>query len=446
MQKFFIVFVLFNLFLSVFYIDTWQNANTTSRSLPIVTYAESGSFRIDKYHELTCDKAFVNNHYYTDKAPLPTYVTLPFFLILKDAGIIKEKDNGSLFGPEVYILGGILIGSIPFVIFIGLLFLQLRKRNSTYNPVLLSMLPLYFSFFFIYAGTFFAHLFSGILLLESYLLLKKEKYLLAGVLSGLAFLSEYNLAVIIFIWGILILIRTKQFKPFLYFSLGILPSLLFIIYYNQLFSSSPFTFLYRHHNFTEISENYGFLWPGISSLWGLSFSFYRGLFWYVPILLFGGIIVLVKIKTMWTRETWKNYLLFPALAYFLFISSYFAWWGGWTYGPRLLFGILFMLTYEAIIYVSKSHVKSIFFWITMGIGALLIFPAKATIVYSAPTGVLNPFLRLIVPAVQKGTFNASNLFSLAFNTQPSNAFYLFLVIFTIGTFILTLWYKKISSR
>jgi len=72
------------------------------------------------------------------------------------------------------------------------------------------MLPFYASFIFIYAGTYFSHLLSGILLLTSYLYLKKDKFLIAGALAGLSFLCEYNLAIIFMVWGIQIIFLSKR--------------------------------------------------------------------------------------------------------------------------------------------------------------------------------------------------------------------------------------------
>src|SRR4051812_46554408 len=103
MKKFFLLFLALNLIISIFYIDVWSNANTTSRVLPVISYFESGSFQIDKYQELTCDKSIIDNHYYCDKAPLPTFIVLPFFGLLKMVGLI-QSNNGSLYGTHVYAL------------------------------------------------------------------------------------------------------------------------------------------------------------------------------------------------------------------------------------------------------------------------------------------------------------------------------------------------------
>jgi hypothetical protein len=171
---FIVVFIMVNFLLSSFYIDTWINANTTSRALPIITYYEQGTFRIDKYHELTCDKSHINGHYYTDKAPLPTLVVMPFFGLMVKSGIVKANHEGSLFGNHIYLLGGILIGTIPFVLVILITFFSISPFKSPVSPVILAMMPFYASFLFVFAGSYFAHLFAGILLLASYLFLKKK--------------------------------------------------------------------------------------------------------------------------------------------------------------------------------------------------------------------------------------------------------------------------------
>ncbi|MBM3436251.1 MAG: hypothetical protein FJY07_08575, partial [Bacteroidetes bacterium] len=163
--KFLVVFFLINLFLCSFYIDTWINANTTSRALPVITFFESGTFRIDKYHEKTCDKAFVNGHYYTDKAPLPTFIVLPVFGFMKSLGLIRPDENGSLFGKHVYILGGTLTAVLPFSLLILWLFKRIENAGSALSPVLLATLPFYSSFIFLFAGTFFAHILSGLFLI-----------------------------------------------------------------------------------------------------------------------------------------------------------------------------------------------------------------------------------------------------------------------------------------
>ncbi len=439
---FILVFFILNLALSSFYLDTWKNANTTSRALPIISYFEDGSFRFDKYHELTCDKSFIDGHYYTDKAPLPTFVVLPFFGILIQSGLISPDENGSLFGDHIYLLGGFLTASLPFAIILLIVFLAIKNLKTNVSPVFLSTLPFYASFIFVFTGTYFPHILSGFLLLASYIYLKKEKYLIAGIFAGLSFLCEYNLAVIFMVWGVLIIIRNKSIRPVVNYSLGVLPSIVFILSYNYYFTGSTFKMLYMFHNFDELHSNYGFSFPGFTSVWGLSFSWYKGLFFYSPFILLFIIMAFKPAFLRGTRYLLTNYLIIPIIVYYFFIASYFAWWGGWTYGPRFLLGVAILLTYEGIIYLSQKKFSKAAFWILIGFGIICTFMAKATLSYSIPTDVANPILDLIIPNFFKAEFNANNILTMLFGTKPVYSFLIFVIMFVGSLVLLNFWNNK----
>jgi hypothetical protein len=445
MKKFLLVFFLVNLFLASFYLDIWINANTTSRALPIITYFENGTFKIDKYHEKTCDKAYINGHYYTDKAPLPTFLTLPFFGLLKSSGMIKPDETGSLFGKHVYILGSILTASIPITILLLMVFLKIRNQNLSVSPVLLAVLPFYASFIFLFSGTYFAHILSGIFLIGSYIYLKRENHLLSGVLAGLSFLCEFNLAVIFLVWGVQLIIKYRKLSPLILFSAGVLPSVIFILIYNYIFSGSPFTMLYRFHNFDEIHNNYGFLFPSFKSVWGLSCSWYKGLLFYSPFLILVFFLALKSMKDKGFFTLLTHPLLLSSLVYFFFTASYFGWWGGWTQGPRLLLALAMLLTYEGILFISNREFSKFFFWIVIAFGLLITLLSKITVAYSVPTNVANPMIDLVIPEFIHGKFNENNILTMAFNLRPVYSFVVFVLVFTSGIVFLNQWYKKLEK-
>ena len=444
--KFITLFIVLNLILSTFYIDIWQNANTTSRALPIITFFEEGTFRIDKYHHLTVDKSYVNGHYYTDKAPLPTFYVLPIFGTAVNTGIIQSVDDGSLFGKHIYILGGIFAASIPFVIILLILISGISPTAKGISPVILVMLPVYGSFIFVFTGTFFAHVMSGLLLLLSYIYLKKGAWILSGLFAGLCFLSEYNLAVIFAVWGILIVYRQRNLKPLIYFALGVLPSLIAIGIYNYHFTGSPFNMLYKYHTFDQHSSAYGFGFPTFESLWGLSFSPYRGVFFYAPILIIFLILAFNRFKKERFGILTNNYLVSPSIVYFLFIASFFAWWGGWTIGPRFLTGIVILVLYEGIRYLAKNPLpKPIFYFLSFA-GLLVIFLSKGTIAYSAPTEVYSPLFDLIIPELIKGNFNPNNVMTIVFQVKPFYSFIIYLLLFSLSLYLLTYLYPRWQKR
>ncbi|MCB0806756.1 MAG: glycosyltransferase family 39 protein [Bacteroidales bacterium] len=434
-----VLFFTINLLICSFYIDVWQNGNAVSRALPIITFFESGTFRIDKYHELTPDKAFVNGNYFTDKAPLPTLYVLPFFGLASWTGFISPDEKGNLFGPEVLIIGGILAGSVPLALLITLLYLRIRKYRSGISPVWLSTLPFYGSFMFVFSGTYFGHLFAGALLLIFYLFLQQKRFLLSGIFAGLTFISEYNLAVLIFFMGLFLLWKEKKIKPLLVFALGVLPSILFILWYNSKFSTSPFVFLYKYHNYNQLDQNYGFRLPGIEAFWGLTFSPYRGMFFYVPVLLTGFYFLFRQLINRSIANLLNNILFIPSVLYFIFIASYFAWWGGWCYGPRLLMGMLILLLFEVVTKIAKHPIPKYIVWITIIIGLVINVSAKATIVYDAPTGIYNPFIELVATKFLAGHLNPNNLLSIVFDVPSQLAFVIFSVTLFGGIWVLDIF-------
>jgi hypothetical protein len=426
--------------------DLWQNMNATSRALPVITYFESGSFQIDKYQDKTIDKSCLNGHCYTDKAPLPTYVVIPFFGLLKSMGIIKAE-NGSLFGMPVYILGDILCGTLPFVMAIVLVFYFALKSRFTNVSVYLCMLPFYASFMFVFSSTFFNHLFSGILLLFGYLQVKNKNFLLAGIFAGLSFLSEYTIALIFPIWVLQMWMNEKKIKPSVYFSLGTLPAFAFILFYNYTFTGHPFEMLYKHvsNDFEQMKTNYGFNLPQLKAVWGLTFSQYKGVFFYSPFLVLG-LYYFIKKNNQKIKTLLGNYLILPSVAYVLFVSSYFMWWGGWTYGPRHLTAIAMLLTFEGILFLSEKGYSKLFFWFTISFGFIPAFMAKTTALYSIPSEIEWPLFQTIFPEFFRMNINPNNLLTIFFKVTPFFAIWVWLFLFVSITYMLQRWFKSIYLK
>ncbi len=442
-KKFIILFVVLNFFLSVFYLDTWQNGNTTARAIAVVAFAETHSLQIDKRQEESVDKIFINGHYYCGKAPLPLFIVIPFFEIVNLFHIAPENLEHA-----AYITGDILCGSIPFTLIILFSFLFIRKINtSTVSPVLLSMLPFYASFIFIYTGTFYGHMVAALFLLLSYITLRFQKnYFWSGVFCGLAFASEFPIAIIFLIWAMQIYLSERSFKPAIKFALGILPSLIFIGVYNYFLSGNIFNLPYKYDVVEENRINYGFSFPKADAMWGLSFSPYRGIFLYAPflILIFYEMIKLYLQKPL--REIFStfvsNYLIVAVIIIFLFISSYFEWSGGWCYGPRQLFIIAVLLCFEGVTIFSTQKFFKPMFWLLIAFGLISTFMAKSTIVYSVPSDINNPFTGQVIPNFIKNNFNPNNILTMVFNISPKVANYIWLICFLFSIIALTFLFKK----
>ena len=476
-KTFLFVFFLVNLLLASFYIDIWCTPNTVSRAVPVLSLLENGSFCIDKYTDYTADKSKVGDHFYSDKAPFPTIAAVPFYWLIEKAGltktttemgrkypvyvwapIIKEEGIYTMRADiiPILVLGSLLFGSIPFVIIIFLAFKKIQNSVGTISPVALVMLAFYGSFMLVFAGTYINHIIAGLLLLLGYIFIKDTKYLLSGLCVGLAFASEYTVAIAIPIWIFVIWMRTKSFKNIVRYVSGVMPSILFILFYNYTITGNCFTMLNAYHNQEvfqqQLSHNYGFAFPTLESLWGLSFSFYMGLIPYVPVLLLCGYFL---IKEMLNKYPFKsllsNYLAMFCIPFFLVISSFFTWWGGWSYGPRYLICMAVILVYEGVIYLADKKINVVIFFAVTGFGLICTWLAKVTLMYmipdktylgNGPTPGGDSFTKYILPEFRQTHFNANNLLTFGLDVAPKTAAYIWILLFAASTIILSIWYKN----
>ncbi|MEI7596240.1 MAG: hypothetical protein WCK02_10870 [Bacteroidota bacterium] len=417
MKKFSIHFIVVNFILCFYFIDLWSNAQNNSRGLPIVSYYENGNIYFDKYQDKTCDKSIVAGHIYSDKAPLPTFVALPIYGLLSKVGIIDIKSEKNKFN-NIYAIGGILCGSLPFFLLIYLSFTNVLNRINykelNFSAILLTMLPWYGSFLFIYTGTFFGHLFSGVLMLGAYIFYKKQKLFYCGLLAGLSVISEYTLVLIPVIWGLQTLFQQKTIKKLLPMFLGACPGIVFILTYNFLITSSPFDNLYNHVSADYSTPNYGFLFPTLTSIFGLTFSVYRGLFIFMPILFFALLIYLKNIRLSNVKYLFLHPIIFPAIILFFVISANHMWWGGWCFGPRHLTVVAILLGYETIPYLIEKGYNKILLWSFIAFGLIISIATKITLQYSFPTDIKNAITEALIPAFFKWDFNNNNLLSQSF--------------------------------
>ncbi|HKR03017.1 MAG TPA: hypothetical protein VJY62_00160 [Bacteroidia bacterium] len=431
MQKpFNILFSVFILLLSVYHYDYWTNGNTVSRAVFVKAVVDDGSLNVDKYHEQSIDIAYVNGHYYSDKAPLPAIITMPFYYFLQKIGFTKGNDL-------IYTAGNFLAGSLPFALIILLTFFFMQQKDPKPENVFLCSLPFIGSFVFIYSGTFFAHALTSFLVLAAYILIrKKENYFLAGLVSGMAVLCEYPVFIIAAIWAIQILVNKKKLKPVLLFISAGIPFGIFLLFYNYKITGNAFDFLYNHQqNFPAGAENLGFSkLPRGEALFQLSIGIYRGILFFAPALI-ALLFIFFRFKNFRNSAVLKDYFILPCIIYFLAICTNVAWYGGWCYGPRYLSAIAVLLLFEGCTRMSHQPPgkKALFYFFT-SIGLLFAWMAKSTVVYSLPTEEKNPVFNILIPEFFKGKFNENNLLSLLFNASPVTGNLLFPLILLAGLY------------
>jgi hypothetical protein len=469
-----LAFFFANVALSSFYLDIWPTPNPVSRALPVLTFSQSRTLQIDKYADQTIDKSKVGEHFYSDKAPLPTILMIPVYELIKLAHLDRVSETaGKNFPVYIWrpnrvedgregtfteiipalIAGSFLVGSLPFAGIILLSYSALKNSGSRISPVVMIMFSLYGSFIFVFSGTFFNHIFAGFLLLISYIKLKEGGYFWSGFFLGLSFLTEYTVFVAIPVWLALIIVNHRSYKQALRFVLGLLPSGIAIMFYNWSIAGSPFTALnayHAHDAYQQLSHFYGLSLPSLDALWGLSLSGAMGIFVFTPVLF---IIVFLFIKRIFSdrceiENIKTHYLAWFGILFFFAIASFFTWWGGWSYGPRYLTALVVLLVYEGLIFISEFDLSRTIFFALTGYGLLSAWLAKSTLAYMVPDyflrreGFSNSFLSIIVPEVRAGRYNSNNFLSYFFNVSPGVSSFIWLLFFASVTFGFAAWHNR----
>jgi hypothetical protein len=105
---------------------------------------------------------------------------------------------------------------------------------------------------------------------------------------------------------------------------GIAPGVLITLLYNHLRFGQPFSFGY---------EDVGFTTPFMDGATGLLFNPLKSIFLFAPII----IVIPFAIRHLWQRDRTAFALITSNLAItFVLTATWFAWHGGWSWGPRLL--------------------------------------------------------------------------------------------------------------
>jgi hypothetical protein len=155
-----LLFFLLVLGLCSWHLDSGRNANTLSRAAMVAAVVEHGTLQIDPYHHLTKDKALVGGHFYSEKAPLPALLVIPFWSAANALGLIQPGENG-LLTDGLLQLGGVLCGSLPLALLILLVYRDLRRSALPLPKAWMALLPFLGSFLFVYSGSFHGHLLGG---------------------------------------------------------------------------------------------------------------------------------------------------------------------------------------------------------------------------------------------------------------------------------------------
>jgi hypothetical protein len=398
------------------------SSNPASRALTVLGLTELGTLSADPWAKLTIDRAIVDGHTYSDKAPLSSFVVLPFYWVW-------HVVRGRPYAPHVdlkilVLLGDVFAAAIPFGAFVLLLQRRAARALSARatggrEAVLFALMAAFGTPLFSYGAIFFGHALGGALFVFAYDAAVRERARLAGFLAGLAVLAELPLALGCGLVGVYLLCRPRGAreadapaarasgpKLLLQYVLGGLPCALALGLYNAAITGSPFDPPY-HHLIEAFATDHPYVLDlhTFAVAGRLLFGQYRGLFFYAPELLLLAPLAFVKL------ETPARQALFAAvvLVQFGFIASFWMWDGGWCIGPRHLTGVIMIVLYEGVPALARTPRAQRPFLALAGLGIGINLIAVATNPF-APSE--KPFSELYWPAFARGVMTPDNVFRM----------------------------------
>lgn len=285
---------------------------------------------------------------------------------------------GALIGPVLYLYGRRRIGASPSA------------------ALAISVAIAFGTIVFPYSTMLFAHVPAALFLLLA-VSLAGDHPVAAGAAAGLAACCFYVCVPAAAILTLIIFLRTRRAAArFVY---GSLPFAILLGLYQWLCFGSPFrTAVEMSTPFTEKGLLFGVLrLPSFETLYGISFSPYRGLFFASPVLLsaLAGFVVMAR-----RRDLRHELVAVAAIAtlFFVVVAGFNGWNGGCAFGPRYLLPIVPLLGIPMLVASGTASRALRAMWIAaafLSIGIALI--ATATDPMPCP-GVRDPIRRYLLPA------------------------------------------------
>jgi len=393
---FFIIFALFT---------HWWGWDENSRFNLTRSIVDGGKLEIDDYANNTADRAYYKGHYYCEKEPSISLISIPIYASWKvfynivfpepfkeadrDSSQYECRDIGktkicndvslSFFNAFSMFLVTIFTSSLFTALTILLLY-RISKYFTKKEDERLFIIVIYGlgSLAFQYALVFLSHSIATFLCFFSFYLLfkcKKERkksniyFIIAGFTSGLAI--SFGLSAFFIFVGILFYcfrIDKKKITIFILFAfLGTFPYLI----YNYAIFDNPLSFGYSHTDpevWTDmgLTNKMGFIssLPNPFISMKLLFYPYRGLFFYYPVLLLSipGFLYLFR-----KNKDESILALYSLLSMVLIFSMFWSWYGGAVFGPRHLMPAIPFLMLPILMTIKKLDKRIIIILLSLSI-------------------------------------------------------------------------------
>ncbi|MBI2559310.1 hypothetical protein HYW20_08365 [Candidatus Woesearchaeota archaeon] len=450
----------FKIFLTVwivylFYFSEIGGSNSNSAAALTVSIAEDNTLSIDRYknHTDRHNFAFYKGKYYSALPPGASFLALPLYMIFKpllDILHFPDHTDSIIRLVVASVISTIFLTSVASALTAILLFKLLK--HFTRNDKKRIFLTFVFSFgtlFFLYSTRYEPVLISAFFSFFAFYLLFNVKYkefnnkmlFLAGFLSAAAVTVHYFQAAVFFILFLYLLSFSKIDKKVLIYILGTLIPIALLMWYHYYIFDNPLKtgYNYSASYLDWYPDENKFDFPKIGSIWGLTFSPFKGFFFYMPITLLAlyGFFWNLARKNMYKAEIIFSFIIF--ISNLIFVASSVFWYGGCSYGPRYLApSIPFMFIIVGSVMGSIPMVYIYF------LSAISIFINYLSAIYGRYCLTDNDIFNFYIPSLfNKGLANYNPLLMISryFGEIPSYivAILHFLVIFLLCLLIYLVW-------
>lgn len=367
-----------------------------------------GTLRIDDYIAWTGDRALIDGHYYSEKAPAMVVAALPAFAITagiqKAIGIDPDSESARRWSDWIATAFSVgLIAALGGVAF----YVLLEQRFGALTAVLGAFGLFLGTITWPYAASLFAHAGTiGLLAIALWgVFATPRRDVLAGLAAGFAVASEYPA---IFAGGVIgLYLGATDLKRMWRYGLATVPAALLILLNNFAISGSPFKLSYGSNPlFPELtaSSSYGFNVPEPEAIIGLLWGEYRGLVMWSPVLLLAipGLVQMFRRDRAIAIMTISGVLLVLLQA-----SAFYGWFGGNAVGPRYLSPAVPLLGFAAAYGIKRFPELGLI----MLVISVALMGTVTAIAIDPPQEVLTPFRSFYLVRIDQGRW-APNLGTL----------------------------------
>ena len=412
------------------YFSTVLNDNVQSRVALTLSLVQHHSVDITAQARFTQDKAFVDGHYYSDKAPGLSLLAVPAAAVLvrvfdpggAGAAWVASDTLTARYGIFVYFLTLATVSTLASLVVAATYYWTIRQGGTPEGALFAASALGFATPFFGWATVFVGHVAAGSLLLLGFLGLaqagqapyKSRSPLVAfgaGIALGMAFCVEFPAGPAVAIIGVSCACvalaaderRTAVARAFVPATIGLILAVTPLAVYNDLAFHSPFKLGYESvQDFPGMKQGiFGVRLPDPRIAWELMGGTFRGLIPLSPVLILFPAAVFLTFKDRTWRLPAIVGLLVPAY-YLAMNAGYYYWDGGSSTGPRHLIPALpFMALLLGRLWDAGRPIFRVAFLGLFGI-SLLISLVCTSVDVMAPPNLAHPFTDYLLPAFLEG--------------------------------------------